>query len=435
MAGGIEVIDFREKKPSTVVGIIDFQGKLNIEAIFRLLEISYKEHLGSKSYIIYDDFIKESTLRYNIEKGGIPHLGYAGPIWGMHYDKSTRGDYKLRKFKNSITMALSIKDKNVTVHLSNKSLHLTGIKSEQMAYEAFEVIKYNIDSIENIIQFMKLHQESTTNVVEYLRKISKGSYGYTISGTDEFIPIEDTYFLDGVNMLKPFSKSFNNLVLKLDTITEISKVISEKIVSQCTYGKENYNAYPIKVTNCNGLDTQVRDMISPESLDRTIFDFLIDKMKDYSTYETYIEFLDWILKVSSLYETEVKLSNMKYININYSYTLGTKINRCNFRNFINSYISHDGVKFTADYRKSIDKFIIVYLPFDIPEHLSSRIRRTDKKEKKCHKFIVYKTGAVTQSGPHPELNQYAYYRFIEMVQKCKDSMMLSTPDDDSSSTI
>ncbi len=431
----VEVIDFKEKMPSTIVGMIDFNGKLNTEAVFKLLEVTYvADSEKSKSYITYGDFINDGTSHRDVKDGQIPHLGYAGPIWGMRYDKISRGDYKLSKFKNSITMALSIRDKNVIVHLSNKSLHLTGIKTDKMAYETFEVIKYNIDSIDNVIKFLVKNKQITLDVINYIKKIVKGEPGYCIYGINEYIPSRDTYFLDGVLVLKPLSESFNKLAENLSLIRDISKSVYDNIKNQLNFGQENFNAFPIRLETCCSLNRILYDSIIPSSIDRTIFDFLIDKMKDYNTYENYTSFLDWVVTVPSLYESEISVSDMKYININYSYSLGIKINRGNFRTFIDSYKSPDGVQLSAGYKKSVDKFLTIYLPFEIPKNLASHIRRTDKKEKNCHKFIIYKTGSVTQSGPHPELNEIAYKHFIQMAKKCNESGMLSVPDDDVCST-
>ena len=215
--------------------------------------------------------------------------------------------------------------------------------------------------------------------------------------------------------LKVGSKAYNTL-LKCEHIDDkvSAKIFLRKMYMD--YRKDPAtDMYPILIEE-EGHSIIIQQR--PQHLDSLIYDFLTDKAKDFEIYEDYIANLDWMLTIKSLYKKEkdlaedksIKLLKARYININYGYNLGINIDRCKFRDYVNK--SKD---FSPEYRKSGDTAVTVYLPLDLTPELSDEILRNEKNQKIAHKFIVYKTGGITQSGPHPIANEQAYYKFMDLI--------------------
>ena len=69
-------------------------------------------------------------------------------------------------------------------------------------------------------------------------------------------------------------------------------------------------------------------------------------------------------------------------------------------------------EFLPDYHKDISTFVRICYLQKIPEDLQGEIRR---KEDKLPTLIIYKTGSVTQSGPHPILNKIVFEKFLQVI--------------------
>lgn len=408
-----------ELKPTTAVIMVKFKGQIDLLSTFRLLQITSEDDLRvnkSRSYINYSHLHKHYAAEpKELSIGsGYPHNGQPGFIWAMAYEKSQRGFKPQSGFKNCIMLSMSISNKNVAVKLATTSIHLCGTKNDVMAIETFEVLKYNINSIEEVLNYIKKSPEAAKKTVDFIKSITKGDPGYVVESADEFVPNDQIYCLDGTTCLVVNSDSFNKLYQKSSSL---NKELSSKVLCQYEMSASGMNTYPIFVYRAHSMHYPTENIEIPLDCDQVIFDFLMDKSMDFNVYEYYSQFLDYAISIPSLYIEPMEFGAVMYVNINYSYDIGVRINRSSFRNFVNSYQS----KFTSEYHKTADRFVTVYLPFEIPTHLASSIQRTKKPEKMCHKFIVYKTGSVTQSGPHPELNQHAYRLFMDMVKAGKST--------------
>ena len=102
-----------------------------------------------------------------------------------------------------------------------------------------------------------------------------------------------------------------------------------------------------------------------------------------------------------------------YSNINYNYNVGFNIKL----NLLSKIFTQD-TGFICEYQIDLNKFASVSYFMNIPKELRNSIRK--KTDSFSHKFTVYKTGSVTQSGPHPELNKIAFNKFKEVILKNKN---------------
>jgi hypothetical protein len=409
-----EIKDFNLVQSMSMVATIQFDGYLDIYKVFRLLEVNRQDNFVKNSYIDYQPLIDKHETGTPIIYNGKdkPFFGYAGPILYMSHDLCIRSRFmkskKTKHFKNCIMMYMSVSSKNVNIKLSDSSMHLCGLTDMNMGLEAFNVLKYNIDSIENFVNYMNTNIEKTVNTINYIKSICKGNIIYVVEDSNYIVDASDIYILDNNFTIKPDSNSYNHLISLRGNLTG---KLSEKMNMICTYCStgSKYNTYPILCTLVHNIKIPETSNL-PENCDDIIYDFMIDKIYDFNIYELYTYTLEWIKDIKNLYIKPIISSFPKYCNINYTYNIGNIINRTNFRNYVN-----ESRPFVAEYKKSVDRYVTVYLPFEIPDHLIDEIKRNEKNGKTSHKFIIYKTGSVTQSGPHPEMNQEAYYKFMEML--------------------
>ena len=417
-------VEFKDVKVNTMVSIVHLNGKINLAAFFRLLQItrvdrSIDGNAVSSSYISY---LPLQETYYNLSsihkrQGEMPYLGYPGPIFHVGHVNHYRGIPRESEghFKNSVTIDMSIFGKNANVRVSENTLHICGIKDINMAINTYDILKYNIDSIENVLNYMNNNVEHAKEIFQWIKDNSKGGMIYVAENTDVVIDSKDVYILDRKYTIKPKSDSYD----KLMSCKHLGKRIIEKLKLQEEHYKsckeDNVmpnNAYPIFVEA--GHSIILTEKI-PKHFDTIIYNFFIDKVEDFKMYENYIKTLELTLTIKSIYDDPMSINKILYVNINYGYNLGFHLNRSKFRDYVNK-----DDNFRAEYRTSGDSAVTVYLPLDAPPEVISEISRNKKNNKMFHKFIVYKTGSVTQSGPHPLINEQAYYKFMDLVKKGSD---------------
>ena len=174
---------FEDIPPSTMVVTADIGGNLNLYPVCCLLHVSRQKTIFPVSYINYDQF-KVTTLKERVvstkKYKGMPFIGHAGPIWHVSHGKFQRGIRRSSKnhFKNCITIDLSIGEKNVNIKLMKKSMQITGIKSRDMAVEAFNVLKYNIESSQYMINYMNSKELEKSVTVKWIKDNLRGTNMY-----------------------------------------------------------------------------------------------------------------------------------------------------------------------------------------------------------------------------------------------------------------
>lgn len=180
--------------------------------------------------------------------------------------------------------------------------------------------------------------------------------------------------------------------------------------------------YPLIIVNKIRLLKNIDNIVTPEELSPRLIKFFLDKMSDFNQYDAYCLNLDWFITIKSLYinDTSIKQTIMYtkfgYGNINYNYKLGFPVKLATIDKIFRN--SND---FSSEYHKDVAKFVRISLPMNASEEIIQQVRK--KKQHWSHKFIIYKTGSVTQSGPHPVLNEMAYNKFIEMILKNRDMLV------------
>ena len=112
---------------------------------------------------------------------------------------------------------------------------------------------------------------------------------------------------------------------------------------------------------------------------------------------------------------EFKAGKINIAMANYSYSLNMKVDRWQLAQLIDGF---EG--FNARYNNTTDHHVTVTLPYTPDE--SESIKR--KAIEKCHTFMVYKTGIVTQSGPHPRMMKDVYLQFMNFIEAVREKIRI-----------
>src|SRR5688572_17495731 len=121
-------INLKDINPTTITNILEYEGELNLDVAF---------------HIIYVSKIDNEPLRTS-KKMKLPHQSNPGTIMSMRYKNMTRGIFRTLKsndqFKNSITIDISLTDKNVSLKLSKNTIHMSGVKKFENSDEAGKLL-------------------------------------------------------------------------------------------------------------------------------------------------------------------------------------------------------------------------------------------------------------------------------------------------------
>lgn len=285
--------NFDELDVTTMTVLYNLNGIINLDTAFLLLPLAD---------IKQENDIKKKKQRtktpFSDIPGSIVSLRYKGLVRG--YNKKKNSKISSRFFKNSITLDISIKEKNINVKLCRSTIHMCGVKN--------------------------INQSDET--VEYLIK----------------------YLYEIYEMLKNSDKK--------RTTERLSKTIDEL--------KINHN-----------------------SVDFSDLNILYDDFK-----------------MNILETDEITVSNKIKAMVNYNYDLGFIVDRYKLNQFING---RNG--FYAHFDNSTEHFVTIELPYE------STAKKKNKNKRSCHKFLIYKSGLVTQTGPNEESMKPVYESFISLIQE------------------
>ncbi|HLX52744.1 MAG TPA: hypothetical protein VKR58_02330, partial [Aquella sp.] len=238
---------------------------------------------------------------------------------------------------------------------------------------------------------------------------------YVIEGTPYEVPPKDI-IIYGTNMYLNIASDLYKTISKNLSSLPIISVVNKLIVPTISHpgqilGNEEFIEYPIININAVHKIKSISQIEVPQEFHKLV-DFFLDKIKDFNTYEEYSLNLDWFLSLKSIYEKDVENSlcdikclRFAYGNNNYNYKLGFEIKLTKL-----NMIFRKNPEFDCERINTVSKYVRLSLPMVIPPELKDQVG--SKSKTPSHKFIIYKTGSVTQSGPHPFLNNIAYNKFI-----------------------
>lgn len=150
-------------------------------------------------------------------------------------------------------------------------------------------------------------------------------------------------------------------------------------------------------------------------LDEDIINYIQSLSNDMTYFNDYYSKIKNLLNFKSLFDDQnVFIKDTNEVMVNYNYNLGFKINR----DLLNQLI--DGKNgFISNYDNALVNNVTIELPYEHCYHYNKR-----KNKIPHHTFLVYFSGAVTQSGPNSILMKEAFNLFIQTIEEIKKEIML-----------
>jgi hypothetical protein len=343
----MEIKPFKDLKITTMTLIAKFEGKININPVFCLLPIT-KIELPPK--------------KRNIKKLKIPHCKTPGSILSLRYRGCTRDIFRTtlkRHFRNSITMDISTSQKNISLKISETTIHMTGPTSLEQGEEAIYHLFRHIREIQENLDYMNERRDEIPLIVEWLIEATRG---VKVSKTKkEIIP----------------SKSVTLAVTEMIPDCEVRIPTDEEIETS--------------------------------GLDEKIIRFFLRQVPEFTYHSELCYDFENIAHLESVIDGELKCHNISKAMVNCNYHLNFKVNRPNLKAVFDSHPSN----WCARYDPRLDHTVTIQIPYEVPEE-QKFMRKPDKKH--CHTFMVQKSGVVTQSGPDEQMMEQAYLEFMNIIQ-------------------
>lgn len=341
----MNIIPFENLKVTTKTMIITLSQPINTNLAFQLLPIT-KIDIEHK---------RQSS------KCKLPHCKIPGSIISMGYKGVIRGVIKSKKppFKNSVTIDMSITEKNINMKLSTKSIQICGARSRESGIEASTYLINYIVNIQDMINKIRQNREHVDKIVEWIKEHTKGE-------------------------------------------------LVERASWETIYSKDvNLNIYRGKKVP---LYKSPEEPI-PEEFDQNIAKMLISLTEGFMYHSDICQKLEYILEAPDITPEKPKIVNVNEAMVNYNYSLGFEVNRFKLNEFIKGYEN-----FISRYNNALSNCVTIELPYTPAPNVTIK-RRNNKIPH--HTFLVYRSGSVTQSGPGGTIMKDAYYAFMNIIEDLK----------------
>ena len=157
----------------------------------------------------------------------------------------------------------------------------------------------------------------------------------------------------------------------------------------------------------------------PIIIDKYIAAFILRRAVDFSFHRDYCKQIDWILTFPKLCTPDITSSRVMSSMVNYNYYIGHSIDRWKLCREVNG-LGIKGV--SSRFLNTIDNSARITMEYEIPARLADQIRK--RNDKKRFTILVHRTGQVTLTGPHPEMNRIAYIAFADIIATISDDIRL-----------
>lgn len=365
------------------------------------------------------------------KKYKLPFHDKPGCILSMRYNGITRGIIRSNKnsyLKNSISIDISVKDKNINVKLSKSKIHMCGAKSTEQGRETAQYIVDLLVNVQNELNYMNEDENRKKNTFEWIKDNLKGSdvkrpvyyYKQYVYAKEDRIDIKkrkkntelgDKIVDVGISTKKGDEESFNRGHMKL---SELLLLEEKENVEMTKQDDEIILIEKIFLKNLDDNEIKYPDMI-PDNVDERIVRFMCNQIDDYDYYSDLIQELNWLIDQKQIYQGDPKITNIQKAMVNYNYDLGYDIDRGKLTELINMNKLNG---FSAIYDNMAGHNVTISTTYETEDEDICR-----KKESRLIKFIVYHSGKVTQSGPNEELNELAYNKFINTLDTIRNDII------------
>jgi hypothetical protein len=389
--------EYKNLRVTTMTLIFGLKCKIDLNTIFYLLPITRISYTPSS----------KARTRYKI-----PHYEVPGSILSMRYRGQTRGILKTTSgthFKNSITIDISLKEKNVNIKLTGSKMQMCGAKSVDQGIDGANEILSKIDKISDLIKRINKNLVVKNNTINLLKKnIQDSEKIWYLTNHQGYIPNKLANII------------FSDLQFQIDILEKDISVLDEIASNYKHYCNDTIKHDDIYnwLKNSLKLTTKLEYKYPTEEefseIDKEYLDFLMLDFQDYQSKHQYFEKIDFISSINDdLYEGELEIESISKAMVNFNYSLGDEIDRFQLKKYING---RDG--FFAHFDNSTEHYVTIELPYHVEREQKKR-----KNKKPCHSFLVYQSGLVTQSGPDEELMKDAYKQFISIFNEIRENVV------------
>jgi len=358
--------------------MIDFQD-LKITTMTLVFELDTMINKGAVFHLVPITKM-EIDKHYHAQKYVIPVSTIPGSILSIKYRNMVRGiieNNKRRFFKNTVPAKMSTSMKNVSLKISPKTLQLCGASSRANGLEASQYMIQHIMTIKKTMDCIKNNPIVFNQCVAWIEQETRGEM------------IEKT-------IIKEYAKK--RVLLRVHRQIPDYTIIIPDIDEQSSLGHDD------------------------------ILVFLLSLASDQQYYSDYMHKIKNIIHLDSIVDNHVDDINILRINevmVNYNYNLGFRVNRDELNRLMNG---RNGLY--SYYDNALVNCVTVELPYD--DKLLTYKAKKMKKEIAHHTFLIYKSGAVTQSGPcsntqpgpSGKLMEHAYNTFMKSVKEIEDLIRL-----------
>jgi hypothetical protein len=391
-------------KVTTMTLIFQLDCKIDLNKIFFLIPITKIPY----------ELVSKARIRYKI-----PHYEKAGSILSMRYRGMTRGILRStsgKHFKNSITLDLSLKEKNVNIKLCNSKtrqagskMQMCGAKSLDQGMEGAKEVLKKIDHIQGILDRMEantiLKQKCLDHLDRAMEEMSEPLWKYQPS-TTTFIP---------ANVLSAIQDELQwklgNLPATKADFDQLVKGYIEKFPEV----KALPNWLKESLVILRNLKYNEPSEEEKKELDMEYVSLFLQEFEEIHSLDKFKEKISFISNVGKLYEGNLNISEVSKAMVNFNYSLGGPIDRFELMKHFNG-----KGNFYSHFDNSTEHYVTIELPYKVKDP-----SRKKKSKKPCHTFLVYQSGLVTQSGPDEEMMKEAYLEFMAVYEDVRDLVVKS----------
>lgn len=153
---------FEECRLTTMTLVFILEGEVDLEAAFSLLPVTR----------LTFELPKRTKKKINL-----PLCDHPGAIPSMRFRDETRGIIRSKavsSFKNSITIDISTKTKNVSTKLSKSKIQMCGASSEEQGLEGAKYLIQHLLDAQHLVDYMQGNMELTNRCIVWFEEKTKG---------------------------------------------------------------------------------------------------------------------------------------------------------------------------------------------------------------------------------------------------------------------
>jgi len=332
---------------------------LKITTMTLVISLSGKINIANLFALLPITSIDIPAKKKDLKKSKLPHHNVPGSILSMRYDGNTRGVSRGagQSFKNAVTIDMSISAKNLSLKVSNSKIQMCGASSVEQAQEGCELLIKQIVEANDEIKYIRENHEKTKEIVSLLLENCQGP---SLQNDDSSKSVEDTDSEEKFMLVLP----------------------SDEVVSHLL------------------------------SIDEKILSFLLGFAWEFSSYNDFVKFLEWIQTADVVSSDDIAIEKINKAMVNYNYALGYEIDRYKLFEHMNG---RSG--FVAQYDNAVDCHVSIHLPLkEAPtQRRGSKIPQIS--------FMVYRSGRVTLSSNGGPSTKDAYELFMSTVNDIKEHIV------------